>query len=98
MTIFAVNYRETIFEHTNLTKITGVPNYKTLHLLHNEINVNAMAVHSNLGSGQHGYLKLVVIPTAYALLVNNPFVRQVHTGDLRIPIVDTHHAQEEPKR
>ena len=57
-----------------------------------------MAVHSNLGGRKQGYLKLLVRLTAYALLAKNPFVCQVHPGDLSIPIVDTHHSQEEPKR
>ena len=57
--ISTINYRETIFEHPDLTKITGVPTYETLHLLHNKIKANVMAVHYNLGGGQHNYLGLV---------------------------------------
>ena len=71
MTIYTVNYREKIFEHTDLTKITGVLTYETLHLIQNEIKANAMAVHSNIIVGQHGYLKWVFIPTAYSLLTKN---------------------------
>ena len=78
MTISTINYRETIFEHPDLTKITGVPTYETLHLLHNKIKANAMAVHSNFGGGQHRYLGLVVIHNAYALITNTPFVLPVH--------------------
>ena len=98
MTISTVNYREKIFDHPDLTKITGVPTYETLHLLHNEIKANTMAVQSNLGSGQHGYLGLVFILTYYVLLTNTPFVLQVYPGKLRIPIAVTCHAQEELKR
>ena len=76
----------------------GIPNYETLHLLHNEIKSNAMAVQSNLGGGKHGYLGLVVSLTAYGLLTNTPFVNQIHTGKLVTPIAATCHAQEEVKR
>ena len=57
-----------------------------------------MAVHSNIGGGQHVYLGLVVVLNAYALLTNTPFVRQVHPGNLSIPIAATRHAQEEMKQ
>ena len=75
----------------------GVPTYETLHILHNEIKSNAMAVRSNPGGEKYGYLVLVVSPTDYALITNNPFVFQVHLGDLATPIAATHHPQEELK-
>ena len=56
-----------MFELPNLSKIIGVPTYGTLHLLHNEIKPNTMVVHSNIGCGQHVYLVLLVLLTAYAL-------------------------------
>ena len=97
MAISTVNYRDTIFEHPNLSKIVGVPTYETLHLLHNEIKSNAMAVHSNLGGGQHGYLRLVISPTAYALLNNATFVCQVHPGNLVTHITASRHVKEKLK-
>ena len=97
MTISTLNYLGTIFEHPDLNKIIGVLTYETLHLLHNKIKSNTMAVHSNPGGGKHGYLILVTSPTDYALLTNNPFVRQVHPENLITPISATHHAQEELK-
>ena len=95
--ISTIKYRETIFEHPDLTKITGVLTYKTLHLLQNETKTTVIAVHSNLGGGKHGYLGLVVRLTAYALLTNNTFVCQVHPVKISIPIAATHHVQEELK-
>ena len=80
MMVSTFNYRKKIFEHPNLSKITGVLTYDTLHLLHNEIKSNALAVHSNIGGGQHGYLGLVVSLTAYYVLTKTPFVSQVHPG------------------
>ena len=67
MTISTLNYRETIFEHPDLNKITGVLTYETLHLLYNEIKSNAMAVHYSIGGVQHVYLILVRILIAYDL-------------------------------
>ena len=97
MAIYTTNYRKIIFEHPNLSKIMGVPTYDTIHLLHNEIKSNTMAVHSNLRGGQHGYLRLVISPTAYALLNNATFVCQVHPGNLITHITASRHAQEELK-
>ena len=56
-----------------------------------------MAVQSNLGSGQHGYLGLVVSLTAYSLLTKTPFFCQLHPGNLSTPIAATRHAQEKLK-
>ena len=98
MTISIVNYHKTIFKHPNLTKIIGIPTYDALHLLHNEIKSNAISVHSNIGGVQHGYLGLVVSPTACKLLSNSPFVTPIHPGILAIPIVVTCNAQDELKR
>ena len=97
MTISTVNYHEKIFEHTNLTTITGIPTYETLHLLHNKIKPNKMAVHTNIGGVQHSHLRLVFSPTTYALLEKTPFVCQVRPGNLSTPIAATRHAQEKLK-
>ena len=98
MVISTVNYHETIFEHPNLTKIIGIPTYDALHLLHNEIKSNAISVHSNIGGVQHGYLGLVVSPTACALLSNSPFVPPINPGILSIPVVVTCNTHDELKR
>ena len=97
MNISTINYRGKIFKQTNLSKIMGVPTYETLHHLHNEINYNAMAVHSNLEGGQQICLGKVIILTAYALLTNINFFRQAYKGKVITPIAATRHAQEELK-
>ena len=96
--ISTANYCETIFEHPELTKIIGVLTYDTLHLLHKKIKSNTMAVHSNIGGGQHRYLGLVVSPNSCALLSNTLFVSNIHPLNLVIPVVATHQAQDELKR
>ena len=97
MAISTVHYRKTVFEHTNLSKIMGIPTYDTLHIFCNEIKSNTIAVHSNIGGQQHGYLGLVVRPTVYALLTNTPFVCQFHPGKIIVLIVATLQAQVELK-
>ena len=97
MTISTINYRETIFEHPDLSKIIGVPTYDTLYLLYNEIKSNTMAVHSNLGGSQHSYLGFVFRPTSYSLLISTTFVCQVHSVNLSTPIAATRHAQDKLK-
>ena len=61
MALSTVNYRETIFKKTELTKIIGIRTYDTLHLLHNKIKYNETAVHSNIEGDQHGYIGLLLI-------------------------------------
>ena len=87
MTIYTVNYRETIFEHPNLSKIIGVLTYDNLHIPRNNIESNGMRLDSNIGGRQHGYIGLVEIQSSYALLSNTHFVHQMHPGTLIIPTV-----------
>ena len=58
----AVNYCVSLFEHVDLTPVSGQPTYESLRLLNQELKTNAMSVHSNLGGGAHGYYGLIVSP------------------------------------
>ena len=52
-----------------LTKIIGCPTYRTIHIIHMELNANATTVPSNLsnhGNGTLGHLRLVVNATTYS--------------------------------
>jgi hypothetical protein len=72
------NYRETIFQHPNLTRIRGDPTYNSLAQLERECKANAQSVRSNIGNGNHGYLGLVSSPLAYDRVSPGvPFVRPV---------------------
>ena len=51
---------------TAITKITGEPNYASLKNLKDELKANAASIPTTLGSGTHGYLGLILSPTAYA--------------------------------
>jgi hypothetical protein len=98
MSISTVNYRETFFEHPDLTKIIGIPTFDTLHQLNQEIKSNAISVHANLGGGQHGHLGLVVSPDAYALLSDHQYVRPGLPDELVIPANATRHQQDHLER
>ena len=52
--------------HAVLTKIIGRPSYRTLHILHTELNANATTIPSNRGNGTLGHLRLVVNATTYS--------------------------------
>ena len=54
-----------------------------------------MSIQSNIGGGHCIYLSLVVIPTAYSLLTNTPFVFQFNPVNLLIHIAATRKYQEE---
>ena len=56
-----INYKDTLFERSNLTPICGKLTFETLHNLRNEIKANAKAVYSNIVGGAHVQLGLVII-------------------------------------
>lgn len=55
-------FRDTYFEHPELTKIHGEPTFEILQTVENELKANDQSVYSSLGGGQHGHLGLVVSP------------------------------------
>ena len=67
------NYRETLFEYPDLTKIYGEPTYESLRLIQNQLKANACSVHTSLGGGQLGHLGLVLTPAQYAILSPRPY-------------------------
>ena len=79
------NYRETLFEHTDLSPIHGEPSYESLRVLTNQLKANARSIHTTLGGGQHGHLGLVLTPAQYAILSPTPYVRQARPPPLVIP-------------
>ena len=86
-----INYKDNLFDRSNLTPIRGEPTFETLHKLRNEIKANAKSVYSNLGGGAHGYLRLVLTDAQCALISPNPFVYPTHPGPLIIPDSTTTH-------
>ena len=71
------------FPHPELTPLptdTEKPNHASLKLLHKELNANAMAITSDLGSGRHGHLALTVSAATYLVLADAEFVPPEHPG------------------
>ena len=59
---------------TPITKITGKPNYESLKNLKDQLKANATSIPTTLGGGNHGYLSLILSPTAYATITANQFI------------------------
>jgi hypothetical protein len=72
------NYRETVFQHQDLTKTTGNPTYNDLAQLERQCKANAQSVLSTIGNGNLGYLGLVSSALAYERSSPGvPFVRPI---------------------
>ena len=91
MTSTNIDYVDTYFENSVLTKIHGEPTFVTLKAIKNELKSNACSVTSDLGGGAHGHLGLVLTPTEYATISAVPYVRPVHPGNLNIPAGTAQH-------
>ena len=85
------DYRNTLFETSNLPVHAEEPDYTIIRDWHNILKSNAMKVHTRLFGGQHGYLALLLSPAAYALIFAANVVRPVHPGALLIPLGATQH-------
>ena len=59
MTIkYDINYKNTHFEHPELTRIHGIPTTADLITLQHEVQANLSTVHTTLGGGYLGHLGL----------------------------------------
>ena len=52
--------------------------------MHLDLKADALSVHSNLGSGTHGHLRLLMNNTQYSLISNATYVCSVHPGIIHI--------------
>ena len=59
MTLGTVDYASSYFKYKTPTPIRGEPTHKSLNRLKKEVQVNASSVETDLGGGDHGYLRLV---------------------------------------
>ena len=80
-----IDYTTTIFEHPVLIKIHGIPTFRNLTALKNQLKANAQSVTSRLGGGTFGHLGLVLSPAEYRLVSDVPFVLPPFPGDLTLP-------------
>ena len=86
-----IDYKNNVFEYTDLTRIIGGPTTATLITLRNEVKANAQAVYSTLGGGEHGHLGLVCSPQTYTTLVpgNTPCIKPANPGRLVLDGTET---------
>ena len=54
-------------------KIVGIPSYESIKYLNGDISTNTASVHSDLGDGNHGHLRLLVNPVIYATIFPVPY-------------------------
>ena len=85
MRISTLNYRETFFPKSDLTRILGIPTYYDLHRMQLELKINTLYVHSNLRGAAHGHLRLLMTNNKYENISTLPYVRPVHPGIVLIP-------------
>jgi uncharacterized membrane protein YgcG len=78
MSAITPDYRGTVFQHQDLTKISGTPTYTDLALLERQCKANAQTVPSTIGNGNLGLLGLVSSALAFERSSPGvPFVRPV---------------------
>ena len=65
---------------TTITPITGEPNYALLKNLKDQLKANATSIRTTLGGGNHGYLGLILSPSAYATITTTPFQESNYPG------------------
>ena len=63
-----INYKDTLFDQSNLTTIHGKSTFKMIQNLRNEIKANTKSVYYNLRGGAHGYIGLVLANAQYELI------------------------------
>ena len=85
--ISSVNTRELFFEHKQLTRINGEPNFESLHGMHLEYKANCSSVPCTLGGGVYGYSGILLLAKTYATLApDTPFIVPLYPGILIIEV------------
>ena len=70
-----------LFKIKEATRLTAEPTFKSLTNLQDQLKINAQAIPSVLGGGNHGHLGLVVSPAEYQMITLTPFVRPINPGE-----------------
>ena len=68
-----------VFPRT-VTPITSEPNYDSLKNLKDQLKANTASIPTTLGGGNHGYLGLILSPTAYVTIAPTPFEEPNYPG------------------
>ena len=86
MTKSDVVYKNTHFEHSQLTRIHVVPTTANLITIQREVRANCNTVHTTLGRVHNGHLGLACHPAVYANVPNSaPYVCPPDLPPLNVP-------------
>ena len=66
MNFRGIDYKNTIFETLEVTKIIGEPGTSDILTLRRQIRGNAISVHTTTGGGQYGHLRLTCHDDEYS--------------------------------
>ena len=73
------------FPYPTITPINGVPSFETINNMFNDLKANAATNQTENGSGQFGFLGIMVSATVYATLSNQPFIVPPNPGPTALP-------------
>ena len=86
----STNMRELFFEHKQLTRINGKPNFASLHNIHLECKASCSSVSCPLGGGAYLYADILLLADTYATLVpDTSFIVSLHPGILNVDVGTT---------
>ena len=90
MAIESIDCTSSYFKYKTPALIWDEPTNKSLKTLQKELQANASSVETDLGGGNHGYLRLVLTDAEYASIPNTqPFVPPTYPPPLVIPANST---------
>ena len=76
----AFNYIESRLPFQKLTRITDTPTPDDILDFERELQINARAIKTTLGGGQHGHLGITMSASRYACFSNTAFPDDFHEG------------------
>ena len=87
MTLGTIDYASSYFKYKTPTSIRGEPPHKTLKRLKMELQANASSIETDLGGGNHEYLRLVLTNQEYAAIPHAAsFIPSNYPLALNIPV------------
>lgn len=90
MALGSIDYIESYLKYKIATLIRREPINNCLKYLKLELQVNMSSVETNLGGGNHRYLRVILMDTEFALIPHiQPFVASTYLGSLNIPSTAT---------
>ena len=81
-----IYYATNNFEYLTLTQIHGMPSYKSLRKIKNELKYNVASIPFDLCSEANGYSGSVIMVAKYENITPASYVCPVHPGILNISV------------